>query len=179
VRFGEHDSERWHNLAAMTTSETVLTTVIAAATSLLVAVASQFLTWRRERTQRSYDRRRSALLDAQDAALVVRNRLGEYGEVSRIEPLTEPTITAADAQRRLDDALAALAVSLTRVDDEAVVGAALAWRDQAKFHSISGEDVTDTEEIAAWDAMNAAFGSALKSSTGVSRGPARGNDARW
>lgn len=160
----------------MTTSETVLTAVIAAATSLIVAVVSQFLGWRRERTQRTYDRRRSALLDAQDAALAVRSRFGEYGQVTRAEPITQPTAVSAQAQRNLADALAELGVRLSRVDDRAVVAAALQWRDRASYHSISEEEVSDVEEAQAWDAMNLAFGSALQSPTGISAVRPLGSD---
>jgi hypothetical protein len=159
----------------MTASSTLLTALVAAATAVVVALLTQFFTWRREQAVRSYARRRAALLDAQDAALALRNRFGEFGDASRLEPVTQPTLASLGAQRRLDDALAALAVRLTRVDDDAVVEAAKSWRDQARFHSISGEDVSDAEEIGAWDAMNSAFGSALKSATGVSAGPAPGN----
>lgn len=162
----------------MTTSATVLTAVIAAATALVVAIATQFLTWRRERTQRTYDRRRSALLDAQDAALVVHSRYGEFGDVTRTEPITRPRSASGQAQRQLSDALAELGVRLSRVDDRGVVAAVKRWSDQARYHAISAEEVSDDEESRAWDAMNDAFGSALQSATGVSHASVGGNGAR-
>jgi hypothetical protein len=162
----------------MTTSATVLTAVIAAATAFVVAVVTQFLTWRRERTQRTYDRRRSALLDAQDTALAVRSRYGEFGDVTLTEPITRPVSVSGQAQRRLSDALAELGVRLSRVDDHAVVAAVEHWSDQARYHAISAEEVSEVEESQAWDAMNEAFGSALKSATGVSRAPIGESGAR-
>jgi hypothetical protein len=159
----------------MTTTSTLLTALVAAGTALAVAVLTQFVTSRRERAARTYERRRAALLDAQDTALALRNRFGEFGAANRVEPATQPTLVSAAAQRRLDDALAALAVRLTRVDDAVAVQAANLWRERASYHSISGEEVSDAEEIDAWRAMNDAFGSALQSATGVSAAPARGS----
>src|SRR6476646_1319021 len=147
----------------MSAGTTIETALIAAATALVVAVVTQFVTWRRERTQRTYDRRRSALLDAQDAALAVRGRYGEFGDVTRTEPITRPLSVSGQAQRRLSDALAELGVRLSRVDDHVVVAAVERWSDQARYHAISAEEVSEVEESQAWDAMNEAFGSALKS----------------
>jgi hypothetical protein len=162
----------------MTTSATVLTAVIAAATAFVVGIATQVLIWRRERTQRAYDRRRSALLDAQDAALVLRSRYGEFGDVTRTEPITRPLSDSGQAERRLSDALAALGVRLSRVDDRAVVTAVERWSNRARYRAISAEEVSEVEESRAWDAMNEAFGSALTSATGVSRARIEGSAAR-
>ena len=60
-----------------------------------------------------------------------------------------------------DDAFALLAVKLTRIDDDAVQRAVVAWRDSARFHYISAEEVTAAEEVELWDTLNATIGSAL------------------
>ncbi|MGH8862364.1 MAG: hypothetical protein ACRDVG_14245, partial [Jatrophihabitantaceae bacterium] len=150
----------------MTTSSTLLTALVAAATAVVVAVLTQLVTWRRERSERTYERRRAALIDAQDAALALRNRFATYGALSRSAFGSRPDTNALVAQRQVDDSLAAFDVRLTRVDDTVVVGAARHWRESAGYHSISDEEVTAGEEGTAWAAMNADFGAALMSATG-------------
>ena len=162
----------------MTTGTALLTALIAAATAVVVAVVTQLVTWRRERSLRTYDRRRSALLDAQDAALALRNRFSDFGEVAQPAYGARPDAEGAAAQRWVDDALAALAVRMSRVDDEAVVLSVRTWRERARFNSISSEEVTAAEELKAWEAMNADFGAALFSATGrltPGDGPTRGS----
>ncbi len=151
----------------MTTVSTLETAVIAAATAILVAGGTQFVTWRRERTrwqseraQRAGELRVAAVREAQEAALTVRARFDDFSAAARAATVTEFEPAFAAAQRGLRDALAALDVRLGRVDDEGLVVAVRAWRDRARFHSISGEEVTDAEELAGWDAMNSAFAAA-------------------
>lgn len=165
----------------MTATSTLLTALIAAATALVVAVLTQVFTWRREQANRTYERRRSALLDAQDAALILRNRFGEFGDLTRRNLGLRPGPEISAARRRVDDALAGLAVRLARVDDRSVVEATEQWQHLATYHSISSEEVNDEEETSAWTVMNARYGAALKSATGtaaLNRAPTPGSTAR-
>lgn len=151
----------------MTTASTLETALIAAATSVVVAVGTQVVTWRRERSrwqreraQRAGELRVAAVREAQEAVLTVRARFEDFSAAARVATVTEFEPAFAAAQRGLRDALAALDVRLGRVDDTGLVAAVRAWRDRARFHSISGEEVTDAEEQAAWDEMNRAFAAA-------------------
>ncbi len=159
----------------MTTASTLGTALIAAATAIVVAGGTQFVTWRRERTrwqreraQRAGELRVVAVREAQEAALTVRARFEDFSAAARVATVTEFEPAFAAAQRGLRDALAALDVRLGRVDDAALVDAGRAWRDRARFHSISGEEVTDAEEQAAWDAMNRAFAAAERAAVNLS-----------
>lgn len=156
--------------SAMTTSSTLLTALIAAATALAVGLLTQLFTWRRERSDRAYERRRAALIDVQEAALVLRARFGESGDLARRVRAERRDGALAAAQRGVDDALAAFVVRLTRVDDQEVLAAAREWRARATYHSISAEEVSVEEEAQAWERLNDRCGAALTSATGRGRG---------
>ncbi|HEY7007521.1 MAG TPA: hypothetical protein VH395_01195 [Jatrophihabitantaceae bacterium] len=145
----------------MSASETLWSGLIAAATALIVFVLTEFAVSRRERGSRVYNRRRQALLQVQDAALELRNGLAEYGPLARHATGAVPDAEMSDAQRGVDHAFALLDVALTRIEDEAVRGAVLAWRDRARFHYVSAEEVTTAEELELWQTMNAMIGVAL------------------
>ncbi len=149
-------------------SATLISAVWAGVVSLLVAIGTQVALSVRDSHARRYSRRRSALTDAQDAALAVRGRLGEYGTLSRASAgRTTPELAAAE--RRYLDARALLEVTLSRVDDPAVVAAALSWREAAEVSFISSAEVSATTEQNRWQGLNAAIGSALQSRDGVAR----------
>ena len=109
------------SLIAASTSPTSITLVTAigrGVVSLLVAIGTQVALSVRESNSRRYQRRRTALIDAQDAALAVRGRLSEYGTLSRANAgRSTPELDAAE--RRYLDARALLEVTLSRVDDRA------------------------------------------------------------
>jgi hypothetical protein len=69
--------------AASATAITLASAIGAAVVSLLVAIGTQVALSVRESHARRYQRRRAALIDAQDAALALRGRVGEYGALSR------------------------------------------------------------------------------------------------
>jgi hypothetical protein len=146
----------------MSTSTGLWSAAIAAVVALLVFVGTQLWVGRREKSKQAYDRRRTALREAQDAALELRNRLGEFGPLAR-RASGHPGAELAVAQQHADEALAALDVCLTRVDDRDVLAAVAAWRDRARFHYVSAEEVTTTEELDLWRAMNETIGAALRS----------------
>lgn len=154
-------------LAEPASDSTVLTAAISALVALVVALLTQLQIAHRESVARRYDRRRAALLLGQDAALALRGRLIDLGRVTRRDA-GQPTPELAEAERRFDDARALLDVSLTRIDDPAVVTAAEVWRDHAQQRHISTLDVTEIEEVATWTRFNVLIGKALRSRHGLS-----------
>jgi hypothetical protein len=154
-------------LAESAGDSTVLTAVISALVAFVVALLTQLQIAHRESVARRYDRRRAALLSGQDAALALRGRLIDLGRVTRRDA-GQPTPELAEAERRFDDARALLDVSLTRIDDRAVVTAARVWRDHAQQRHISTLDVTEIEEVATWMRFNDLIGKALTSRQGIS-----------
>jgi hypothetical protein len=141
----------------MSTSTGLWSAAIAAITALVVALLTQLLAGRREHRSRSEVR----LRDVQDAALALRNQLGRYGPLARHALGAAPSQDLVHAKQQADDAFALLGVKLTRIDDRAVYDAVVAWRDRARFHYVSAEEVTTAEEAALWDEMNETIGSAL------------------
>jgi hypothetical protein len=153
--------------AASATAITLASALIAATVALLVAVGTQVALSVREGHNRRYLRRRAALTDAQDAALALRGRVGEYGALSRANAgRSSPELEAAE--RRYLDARALLEVTLSRVDDPIVVAAAQRWHSAAEISFISTAEITAAQEQREWQAVNAAIGSALRSKDGTS-----------
>jgi hypothetical protein len=155
-------------LAAGPSSATVtlISATVGAVVSLLVAIGTQVALSVRDSHARRYSRRRAALIDAQDAALAMRGRLGEYGTLSRANAgRTTPELAAAE--RRYLDARALLEVALSRVDDPSVVSAARRWQAAAEVSFISSAEVSAASEQGQWQELNAAIGSALQSKEGV------------
>jgi hypothetical protein len=140
----------------------VWSAVIAAATSLVVFGLTQFAAGRRERHTRADDHRRNALQAAQEAALALRAALADYGPMARSTLGGTPGSALAAARQRTDDAFATLDVRLTRLADPGVQSTITSWRDRARYHYISAEEVTTAEEAALWRAMNDAIAHALR-----------------
>ncbi len=149
-----------------TSSATLAAAVGAAVISLLVAIGTQVALSVREGHARRYARRRAALIDAQDAALALRGRVREYGQLSRANAGQVSSESGA-AERRYDDARALLDVTLSRVEDSAVLATARHWRSAAEISFISSLEVSTAQENDAWNAVNAAIGSALRSKDGA------------
>jgi hypothetical protein len=144
----------------MSTSTGLWSAAIAAVTALVVALLTQSLVGRRERRSRAEQR----LREVQDAALELRNQLGRYGPLARAALGAFPGADLSRAKQQADDAFALVGVKLTRIDDRTVRDAVEAWRDRARFHYVSAEEVTTAEEVALWDEMNATIGDALNRS---------------
>jgi len=153
--------------AASATAVTLASAIVAAVVSLLVAFGTQVALSVREGHARRYQRRRAALIDAQDAALALRGRLGEYGALSRANA-GRPSPEIEGAERRYLDARALLEVTLSRVDDPLVVAAAQRWRSAAEVSFISSAEVSAAQEQREWQAVNVAIGGALRSKDGAS-----------
>jgi hypothetical protein len=147
------------------TSVTLVTAVIAAAVAVLVAIGTQITLSVRDSHARRYERRRVALIDAQDAALEFRGRVRDYGLVSRATAGL-PGTELIEAERRYDDARGRLDVTMSRIDDEAVTAAMRVWRTAAEISFISSLDVSAAREEQAWTVVNSALGNALQSGHG-------------
>lgn len=145
------------------------TALIAAVVSLLVALVSQFGTSVRDSNARRYERRRAALLDAQNAALELRKRLREYGQLIRTHP-GGPSEEFGRAEQQFDDSRSALDVALSRVEDQQVQRALRQWQAAAEVSFVSALDMPASREQAAWAAMNDAVGRALISRSGSTPG---------
>ena len=152
----------------MSASTGWVSALIAAAVSLIVFVFTQYWTSRREQRTQAYQRRRSALMEVQDAALALRGALGAFGPLARTASGRAVGGDLANAQHNVDEAFAFLEVKLTRLDDAEITQAVVAWRDMARFHYVSLEEVTTSDERAAWERMNARLGVALTSRSGRS-----------
>jgi hypothetical protein len=153
-------------LAQSDATAAVTAALIAAAVSLAVAVLTQLGLVRRDRAERRYHRRRTALLEVQDAALSLRLRLSEYGALSRRHP-GHRTPETTEAERQFDQARGLLEVALSRVEDRIVLARVTEWRAKAQVISISSDDeVTVRQEETAWHDLNAAVGRALASRSG-------------
>ncbi|MFL6164456.1 MAG: hypothetical protein ACJ74U_19850 [Jatrophihabitantaceae bacterium] len=135
--------------------------LIAAAVSLLVAVFTQLSLSRRDRQERLYQRRRTALLDVQNAALALRQALADFGELARATPGYR-SAELIEAERRFDRTSGLLEVMLSRVADAEVAELVNDWRRIAQVSSISVQDeVSRPDEQRAWAALNSTIGNAL------------------
>jgi hypothetical protein len=148
--------------------DAVVAAVITASVAVIAAILSQVSTWTLEHHHRVYERRRSALLDVQDAALQVRGRLRDLGPavlgaVERTEPAQQVEVHEdVRVSTARSDAEALLEVRLARVESGAVRDAVRAWQRAARFSFLGGDDdVTTADEEAAWASMNATVGDAL------------------
>ena len=152
-------------LAQSAGSTAIDSALIAAVVSLLVALFSQLSTSVRDSHARRYERRRAALLDAQDAALHLRRRLREYGQLIRAHP-GQAAAQFGEAEQHFDDARSELEVAVSRVEDEQVRLALQQWQAAAEISFVSVLDLSAPREQASWAAMNDAIGRALISGSG-------------
>lgn len=151
----------------------VVAAVITSSVALFVAVAGGVRNDLRAATDRRYERRRAFLVDAQDAALLLRDALREYGtalqQQSRTDdgppgsftmsvPPTLGSVTAA-AQGRL-------AVATSRLEDRAVAATLSAWESVARVSLIDPLDEEASAEDHAFEAVNDVIGAALNSTRG-------------
>ncbi|MGI8667772.1 MAG: hypothetical protein ACR2N4_17385 [Jatrophihabitans sp.] len=139
--------------------------LISAVVALAIALFTHLSVISRDRNARRYDRRRAALLDAQVAALELRQRLREYGSRSR-ELAGQPSPALAEVERHFDESHSALDVALSRIDDQRVRAAIDDWRVAAQARFVSVYDVSASQEQSSWQEMNAAIGRALQSKSG-------------
>lgn len=159
----------------------VFASVVAASVAVLVAFYGQFTAVRREQEGRRYERRRTAVLELQEAALDLRAALRAYGlalrtDLQQPQPPGEPleiqppqpvgAVGAETDTTVLRAAEGLLEVRIVRLDDTIAhrpVGAAVrSWRETATEHFVSPNTVFATVEQAAWDGLNQAVSWALR-----------------
>lgn len=145
----------------------VLGAVITASAAVVAVVVAQLATASRERRQRAYAREREALLDVQDAALVVRSALRAAGtaieEAARAATPSAHVVVVAPAEQEAaqSEAEGRLDVRLARVSTRQVVDAVRAWQLSARYAFLGDEEVTTRDEQDAWAALNLAVATAL------------------
>lgn len=149
---------------------TVVAAWITAGAALVVAVGGSVRNDLRISGSRRYERRRSALVDAQDAALELRTALAEYGASLRTRTARGNAAGGGfvmSVPEELDVGLLTAEgrffVAQSRVDDSAVAEALSRWREIARISLIDSRDVEAAAEQRAFDEVNALIGAALRS----------------
>jgi hypothetical protein len=160
----------------------VVAALITSGAALVVAVGGSLRSDLRSAAERRYERRRGALVDAQDAALAMRTALAEYGASLRSRTHSAAPAPGGFVMSVPDavdhDVLAAegqLQVARSRVDDAAVVAAIDRWRALARVSLIDPRDGEAAAEQEAFGKLNRLIGAALR--TGSGRAPVSGADA--
>ena len=142
------------------------TAAITASVAVLVALITQVSTALISRTDRRYDARRRALVDAQDRALRLRHALRRYGTtVPGTIRLTELASLAAIPQEVEDERAGAdgeFLVAVSRVEDEHIVRALTGWREVAQMRFIDVADASAAVEEAWFDYVQGLVGAALR-----------------
>jgi hypothetical protein len=181
----------------------VVGAVISAAVAVVVAIATQIGTSLRARTDRRYTARRAGLIEAQDAALELREALADYGHGIRVSlraSTAEPTVPGSlggggpagahatadtgvelsvdgspghehEARRR--QATGRFQVTVSRVQDPAVVAAMRTWESAASRRFISTDEVSASTEDEWFAYVQALCHAALTSTTGVTTDSSR------
>jgi hypothetical protein len=154
----------------------VAAAVVTSGVALVVAVGGGVRNELRSAADRRYERRRTFLIEVQDAALELRNTLREYGSELRartgtgdgggggifIMSVPEPLATAVSAAEGL------FTVASSRVEDEAVVAALTHWYSLARVSLIDTSEAPASAEQRAFNEVNDLIGAALKSGRGRS-----------
>jgi hypothetical protein len=154
----------------------VAAAVVTSGVALVVAVGGGIRNELRSASDRRYERRRTFLIEVQDAALELRNTLREYGSALRartgtgdgagggifIMSVPEPLATAVSAAEGL------FTVASSRVEDEAVGAALTHWYSLARVSLIDTSEAPASAEQRAFDEVNDLIGAALKSGRGRS-----------
>ncbi|MDT4915224.1 MAG: hypothetical protein QOC66_4352 [Pseudonocardiales bacterium] len=154
----------------------VAAAVVTSGVALVVAVGGGIRNELRSAADRRYERRRTFLIEVQDAALELRNTLREYGSELRartgtgdgggggifIMSVPEPLATAVSAAEGL------FTVASSRVEDEAVVAALTHWYSLARVSLIDTSEAPASAEQHAFNEVNDLIGAALKSGRGRS-----------
>lgn len=152
----------------------VVAAMITSSVALFVAVVGGIRNDVRAASDRRYERRRAFLVDAQDAALILRDALRDYGTAlqaqSRTATGTGGSFTMS-VPGELNSATAAaqgrLAVAMSRLEDPTVAAALSSWRTLARVSLIDPLDEEASAEQGAFDAANEAIGAALNSTRGM------------
>jgi hypothetical protein len=159
----------------------VLGAIITSSVAFAVAVGSGIRAEHSTAVERRYERRRAFLMEAQDAALALRDALRMYGtELDRQAAGTDGDDEDGSFALRVADwvddqvarARGRLEVAQSRVDDPQTREALQAWLDLAR-RSLIGQEEDAAAEQRAFDEVNRLIGVGLRSSRGLTRRPGR------
>ena len=152
----------------------VVAAMITSGVALVVAVGGGVRNDLRAATERRYERRRAFLVDAQDAALLLRDALRVYGSAvqaqARSTPGSHGSFTMAvpsEVAAAMAAAQGRLAVAVSRLEDPTVVSTLASWQTVAQVSLIDPLDEEASAEQRAFDLANAAIGEALHSTRGA------------
>lgn len=148
----------------------VVASLISSSVAVLVAVGSAIRADLQRASDRRYERRRKFLMDAQEAALALRDALRDYGQVLKpVEGETALVGGAEDRRRAVAVAGGRVEIAASRLDDEAVLATMSQWERLARETLIAvGQGMAPSEE-AAFTELNRAVSAALRSSRGLER----------
>jgi hypothetical protein len=148
----------------------VVASLISSSVAVLVAVGSAIRADVQRASDRRYDRRRMFLIDAQEAALALRDALREYGDILE-RSAGEPSVRAgAEVQRRaVAVAGGRLELARSRIEDATVLTALVSWEQQAWETLLEVEQGNTPGEETAFAEVNQAVSSALRSARGLGR----------
>jgi hypothetical protein len=160
----------------------VVAALITSGAALVVAVGGSLRHDLRAAADRRYERRGRALVDAQDAALALRNALTEYGASLRTRTAQAPTGGGAfvmsvpeELGNEVLEAEGRFLVARSRLEDMTVVATLDQWRSLARVSLIDPRDGDASAEQEAFVELNQLIGTALRSPSG--RSPSSGADA--
>ncbi len=148
----------------------VVAALISSSVAVLVAVGSAIRADLQRASDRRYERRRRFLIDAQDAALALRDALREYGDVLK-RRTSDPSLQAGTDVQRRAVALAGgrLEICASRVEDAIVVTALTRWDQLAREVLLGVSQGNAPAEEAAFTELNRVIGEALRSARGLGR----------
>ena len=143
----------------------VVAAIISSSVAVLVAVGSAVRADLQRATDRRYERRRAFLVDAQDAALALRDALLEFGAAARTGTSTDALAEArprdADGERTARDR------RLARRGRARWPQALAAWRVLASTALVDPLESSQADEERAFTDLNRAVGVALRSTRGT------------
>lgn len=146
----------------------VVAALISSSVAVFVAVAGAIRADVQRASDRRYERRRVFLIDAQDAALALRDALRVHGEAlqrtaRRRAPALDPGMS--DLEIAVAAAEGRLAVAGSRVEDAGVVELLVLWQRAARAKLIDVDEQAPDEE-AAFAELNEHISAALRSMRG-------------
>lgn len=148
----------------------VVASLISSSVAVVVAVGSAVLAGAQRAADRRYERRRLFLIDAQEAALALRDALREYGDILD-RAAGEPSLRAGTEVQRRAVAIAGgrLELARSRIEDATVLSSLAEWERQARETLLGVEQGNTPDEEAAFAELNRAVSSVLRSARGLGR----------
>lgn len=148
----------------------VVASLISSSVAVLVAVGSAIRADVQRAADHRYERRRMFLIDAQEAALALRDALREYGDTLKRLPGEPPLRAGTEVQRRaVAIAGGRLELAGSRVEDAAVVASLAQWERLARESLLGLDEANTPGEEAAFSEMNRVVSLALRSGRGLDR----------